>query len=442
MHRMTMWISHPPMSPTSSTRRRGISITVTCTVGAASTEGECDEKKQGGYYEHVGDHGGASASCTIKFWRVDLEANVDLDPVIGYPHYEFEFATDVTNTATVGGGTAIEYLWKSYVGGTLHKQVTTTGGSWSGEIVAYTGIECRAKVVNACDLTTYSYRTESIYLDPDIRRPGWTTEVQLAGTDDNWLSGDGDAFPQIDWSVHADGTKPDYGRLANARIPYDLNYDEVVVPLYSEQIKYSSDYAAFESKTTEITGGPNEGFFYNTDPTMYEIRRKALSNYWINPAASHPASPALDNNGNPYTNWLSVEEAAFGTDCSCLDPSVHGGTGTGAWFRANRWHENSGSPASPNKRLLGHFSRLEDYYAANSRSLVDPIYRCDLKYSSTRDGLRAADEAERAAASALLLGAIGALHPYVQSDPAKHNFTGDILVYQPLSGWNAYSKRF
>lgn len=214
-----------------------------------------------------------------------------------------------------------------------------------------------------------------------------------------------------------------------------------VVPYYDVNSgDFAADYASFASKITEITSGPNEGFFYNSDPTMYEINRQILSNHWINPAAGHPTTPALDNNGNPYMNWLEVFEAYYGADCKCLNPSAHGGTGTGTFYQANLYHEGRGNPNSPNNRLLGHHSRLEDGFANGSRAVLDPIYRCDLLYAVTEDGLRADDEVHRADASNRLLLLIGALHGYISADPSKHSYKGDVFIYIPASGWGPLGK--
>src|SRR5690606_17005104 len=117
----------------------------------------------------------------------------------------------------------------------------------------------------------------SVYLDPSIRRPEWTTEVQLAGINDNWLNNLPPAFPQVDWGWHAVGNPPKdelptYGRNTNAREHYENEFNEVVVPYYSNNTgDFAADYASFPSKVTEITSGPNTGFYYNNDPTMYEI---------------------------------------------------------------------------------------------------------------------------------------------------------------------------
>jgi len=408
--------------------------------------GECDDDPWGNYGTHGGTHAGKEASTTIKLWRLDLEANQDLDPQLGYPNYHSVFADSVTTTATVVGSSALEYRWRSWLGASIHKEITKSSGSWSGRLIDYTSIDCWVKVINQCDLTRIDFAERGIYIDATTRRPEWTTEVQLAGVNDNWLSDLPPAFPQIDWGWHTVGSPPrqelpTYGRNTNARTHYENEFNEVVVPYYSNNSgHFAADYASFFSKVSEITSGPHKGFFYNNDPTMYQINRQILSNHWINPLAGHPSTPALDNNGNAYTNWLAVFEAHIGADCKCLSPTTHGGTGTGTFYQANLYHEGTGNPNSPNNRLLGHHSRLEDGFASGSRALLDPIYRCDLLYSDDKEVLRAMDEGHRQEASEELLLLLGALHGYVKYDPAKHNYTGDVFIYTPGAGWHAMGK--
>lgn len=415
----------------------GDTITITCTVENVSG-GDCYEDHRGRMGTHTASkHLGATATCTVKLWRLDLEANKDLDPVSGYPHYISQFASNVAISADAVGTSIYQTDWTSIVDGEVQNDIENGSSSWSGKIVASTGILCWATVWNQCDLTNKKLAIGDVTIHPSIRRPGWTTEVQLARTETDWLDNDELAFPQVDWSDRVAGGKivevPTYGRNANARSGYEMAFTEMVVPIYSDSVNYTADYNSFGSMRDEITSGPNMGLFYNTNNALYEVNRQILSNYWIKPTAGKPTIPA-DHSGNSYTNWLGVFEAVKGADCKCLDPGMHGGTGTGTYYRANLYHEGNGNPSSPNGRLIGHQSRLEDGYAAESRAIVDPVYRCDLLYDNTEDGLRGQNEGQRAAASANL-SIIQGSHAVINDNPAWHSFKGDIHIYTPAAGW-------
>jgi len=371
-----------------------------------------------------------------------LEANKDLDPVLGYPYYISQFASNVTISANAVGTSIYETDWTSMVDGITLNELEDGPDSWSGKIVASTDILCWATVWNQCDLPYKKLAIGDVTIDPSIRRPGWTTEAQLARIDTDWLDSDQLAFPQVDWSARVVGgivvEEPTYGRNANARSGYEMEFEAMVVPFYSDSTHYLTDYNSFSGKREEIASGPNMGLFYNTDNQMYEVKRQVVSNYWIKPTAGKPAIP-VNYNGNPYTNWLQVFEAVKGANCKCLNPGMHGGTGAGTFYQANLYHEGYGNPNSPNDRLLGHQSRLEDGYATEPRAIVDPIYRCDLLYATTEEGLRAQNEGQRAYASAIL-SILQGTHHYIDQDPSRHSFYGDVHIYIPANGWQDMGK--
>jgi hypothetical protein len=417
----------------------GDTITVTCAIGATSP-GACNEKKNGDLYEHTpNSHGGASATCTIKLWRLDMEANQDLDPLLGYPFYTFEFAKYTTTTATVIGATPVEYRWRSTIGGPLHAELTSTSNTWAGKIVASTGIDCRAMVVNACKSTQNEYAEHFIHLYPSIRRPGWTMDVSLTGADYEWQQGNEDWFPgNVDMEFFAANTNLDEDYLPFSGV--------VVTPVYGAENEFDPfDYGdvpvaadSFENVIDEVVSGPCINLWYNTDPSLYKVDRTVLVNYWVTPDAVAPSTPALDPDGDPYTNWLQVQADQFGDYCICSNPSGHGGNTTNIRFVFLTWHEGFGAPLSPNAVYLGHQGQLEDAILNGPRMDYDAVWRCDLQYATSPGGLLAIDEAQRAHVQANLFSRTMSVHSFVNGYWDRHNFNGNIYVYGPLtSAWES-----
>lgn len=390
----------------------GDTITVTCHV--KDIEGrDCYEDKRGRMGYHIEErHDGAFASCTIKLWRMDLEASVALDPTFGYPHYQFQFANDVTNTATLIGASPHDFDWKSWVDSQIYTQNLGAGSSWSGEIVAYTSIVCQAKVVNACDITAYSYRIQSVYLSPTIRRPGWTMSASLDGQETNWLSSFDGAFPQADTAKwNPPGALYAYGQNTNSLPPYKEYSTTIVTPIYLPQSGLPDNFEDFESTTSQIISGPNIGFYYNDDPSFFAVKRLARFNHWIKFGVGHPAIPANDKNGNPFTDWASLLSAQKGPHCRCQYPADHDGQLADAHYQANKRHETFGSTyLGTQNAALGHQGLIEDAVENDDPLWFDAVYRCDLLYADSISSLLIADDNNRSYVTKKLLERTLQLH--------------------------------
>lgn len=427
----------------------GDTITATCTIGAASTATQCQERKQGGYYDHTGNHGGATATCTVKFWRADLTANVDIRPNYEYPHYACEFATNVTTTATVVGATAYEYKWASWINGSIHKSVTNTSNTWVGKLVDYTSIDCQIKVRNQCDLSQWDYAWPGIYIDATQRRPDWMMAISLDGQNLNWLSDKPDAFPQVNEAKWEPGGEYAYGQNTNFLEKYRGFSTIIVTPIYVHDQdpnppELPDDYEAFEGTTGYIDSGPHEGFFFNDDPTLYAVKRYLLSNHWINPnpGVGHPSVPAKDKDNHDYTNWASLLQLnELGPGCKCLYPARHDGEGASAHYNANQRHETYGSPyqGSPPNWALGHQGLMQGAVENGYPDWYDAVWRCDLLYSATVNGLRISDEGARNFVNQKLLDQALLLHQngYLGTQPDSHNYCGDLPVFTSGSGWGS-----
>jgi hypothetical protein len=438
----------------------GDTITVTAIVSEL-VPGDC-HVEQGRMGKHRGDHGDATATCTIKLWRMDMEVGetnedpeedpIPIDPMSpGGSTYQTQFAKSITTSAVLVGASPTDvpnWEWESVIDPpTIH--ATESGAtSWGAEMVAPTSISLTALVENGCDSAHTETAVGHVVINPTIRRPGWKMENVPAspGTDVNWLSGDETAFP---------GIVPNgpVGQNTNTATKYRDLAVQVVTPIYVDlSITNPSafppaqwpngvpnDYGDFSGKVKDIESGPNIGLFYNSSTSIYEVNRIALLNYWITPQGTWPSIvPNVNpNNGNAasYNRWLELYTAGQ-QNCQCSDPGAHGASGvSNIRHISNFWHEGSGCPGSVNQEKLGHQILIKKAIEGPQPELYDALWRCDLLYADSEAALRIADEAVRWSTSGLLTTATGTLHTYVSADPQKHNFYGFFWLYNSTSGW-------
>lgn len=309
-------------------------------------------------------------------------------------------------------------------------------------MVAPTLIKAKALVVNQCNPSAMANAIETVEINPTIRRPNWNMDnvSGLIDKDTDWWKNVESAFPGVT-------AQTPLGLNDNKVAKYQQVTEQVVTPIYvdlsiTNPDQYPpeewpngvpNDAGEFSGKITEINTGPNEGFFYNSDTSIYKINRIARLNNWITPAGTWPSIVPNENpnTGDPasYVNWLDIYGSG-GQSCGCTNPGAHGAASVAdIRHEANYWHEAGGCPSSSNKEKLGHQIRIKEAVEGIEPETYDVLWRCDLLYADSEIGLKIKDENARYAVSSNLLGEAGAVHSFVSSHPQKHNFVGNFWAY-------------
>ena len=294
-------------------------------------------------------------------------------------------------------------------------------------MVGWTVIECRAAARNPYvavgDLGWLKYITRTIYIYPKERRPGWNIVSTFGESQTNWQQGDPTWFPNIAGNVL-------FGQNTNQAGPYHESSGVIITPVYNEPVAFPDDYLAFDSMVGEIVAGPNTGLWYNCYPSLFKVARMARYNYWISPGATKPSIPATDPNGNPYTNWLTLQANLLQDTCTCSNPSAHGGVGNNIRWIANTWHEKYGCPFSPYQVYLGHQAQIEDAIENGPAYTYDAVYLCDLNFSTTKEGLRAENMSSRFTPEVELNKRAQSVHTFINTPWDIHNFKGSFWNYE------------